>query len=192
MDCVLDHDLPVQDYELTWFTAGDFQDPHGNTWCNAAFVGVSEPVRWVVKDPTAKHVGDKYYGKITQETSKAGKPYLRFRQEQKPEEPQTIGGNAGATKEDDAYWGEKNSAIKAQWAIGQAIASFPLIEGKSYSFEQIEERAKEYFAMVDRVKGERLPALPPLTPKQQDQVEDEEIKSLMEQEQPINLDDIPF
>jgi len=62
----------AQEYEVTWFQPTDFADNHNNYWCNVAFQGVSEPLKWVVKDPTKVKVGDKVFGEIKEQTSKAG------------------------------------------------------------------------------------------------------------------------
>lgn len=43
------------------------------------------------------------------------------------------------------------SEIKAQWAIGQAVNLF--ISGKDLAIGGIEETAKNFFAMIDRVKS---------------------------------------
>lgn len=53
------------------------------------------------------------------------------------------------------YWDEKNAAIRAQWAIAQAV-QIVIGTGNSegiFSEDKIESFAKELYAMVDRVKG---------------------------------------
>ena len=77
----------AQEYEVTWFQPTDFADNHNNYWCNVAFQGVSEPLKWVVKDPTKVKVGDKVFGEIKEQTSKAGKPYQRFYRAERPDLP---------------------------------------------------------------------------------------------------------
>lgn len=177
-----------QDYELTSFKTSDFKDTFGNTWCDVAFLGVSEPVKWVVKDVSKPQIGRTYYGRIEEKTSKAGKPYLRFYTEQKDEEKQ----------KKDEYWDDKNLTIRAQWAIGQAVSvagEYPsadiLIKDENAGtvyLDNVEYLAGEFFAMADRVKGgKEAPKEAPVA-KDKDGVEVTD-KDL---DEPINLDDIPF
>lgn len=142
----------AKEYELTAFDTGKepYVDQHGNTWCTAVFLGEGEPVKWVVKDPTAVKVGDSYYGNITEEKSKAGKPYLRFRRETRPEgstSPQT-------DKPNDEYWTERNDAIKAQFAIKTAVELLKNPEA-DIPEETIEHWAKIFFNMVERVASNK-------------------------------------
>lgn len=108
--------MESKDYEVSSFKPGDFVDPHGNYWCEAAFKGVSEPVRWVVKDPTSVQVGQVVYGRVTDETSKAGKPYLRFRREQKEDNERTT--QTYAPKKE--WQPRDDDRIAAQWALGRS------------------------------------------------------------------------
>jgi hypothetical protein len=58
------------------------------------------------------------------------------------------------------YQGRDDSAIKAQWAIGQAIAlTSATMDKKAINMQLIEDYAKQLFATVSRVKGE------PFTPQ---------------------------
>jgi hypothetical protein len=63
-------------------------------------------------------------------------------------------------------FGRDDSAIRAQWAIGQAInlASVKM-DKESITLPVIEKYAKELFATVSRVKGE------PITPEMEDKAE---------------------
>lgn len=137
----------AKEYEITALDVGrePFVDQNGNTWVTTVFMGVGEPVKWVVKDPTKFKVGDKVYGSITDEKSKAGKPYLRFRREKAPEVTYT----QQQDKPSPEYWDNKQSQIKAQWAIGQALNWVK--QPESQVFNEIEPIAKQLFAMVDRV-----------------------------------------
>ncbi|GAC1499075.1 MAG: hypothetical protein NVS1B10_01420 [Candidatus Saccharimonadales bacterium] len=138
----------AQDYNLIFFKAGDFKDDFGNTWCEAAFEGISEPVRWVVKDPSRVVKGQKYYGEIYEATGKkTGKAYLRFKTVQRPDE-ETKPTSKAAYSRDDA-------AIQAQWAIGQAK---DWVLGNKLTFSEIEPQAKSFFAMIDRVKNSTVVA----------------------------------
>lgn len=145
----------LQEYEVTSFQYQDkngesFKDDNGNTWCTAAFLGVTEPVRWVVKDPTKVTVGDKVFGRITDENSKAGKPYLRFRRETKPE--QTYSPDNG--QQTDEYWQERNNAIKAQFAIKAAIELLKNPEATDIDEKLIKHWALAFYNMVDEITAE--------------------------------------
>lgn len=64
--------------------------------------------------------------------------------------PQPAGG-AGSR----GYAGRDDAAIKAQWAIGQAIAlTSATMDKKAINLQIIEDYAKQLFATVSRVKGE--------------------------------------
>lgn len=55
-------------------------------------------------------------------------------------------GKVGQTED---YWSDKDKAIRAQWAIGQAK---DWAMGNALSFDEIEPVAADFFAMVGRVK----------------------------------------
>lgn len=138
----------AKEYELTAFDTGKdpYVDQHGNTWCTAVFLGEGEPVKWVVKDPTVVGVGKLYYGTITEETSKAGKPYLRFRREKLPDAPPSHSND----KPTEEYWSERNDAIKAQFAIKAAVELLKNPEA-DIAEDTVEHWAKIFFNMVERV-----------------------------------------
>src|SRR5688500_11857837 len=143
-----------QEYELTQFKVGDFKDANQNTWCDAVFQGMGEPVKWVVKDPNTITVGQKYYGTIKQRESQAGKTYLRFYREKKPDQQS---GGSGYGK--GTYQPRDDMAIRAQWAIGQAVSSQVALRAATgttmpaLKFDEVEVAAKLLYAMVDRVKN---------------------------------------
>ncbi len=130
----------AQDYKLLYFKDSDYKDSFGNTWCDASFEGISEPVKWVVKDVSKIELGKLYYGEITMETSKANKPYRRFRTKQKPEE------NTGSTSSSSV--GED---IRAQFAIKAAVA---LLRNPEADIKEdlVLHWARIFYAMVDKVK----------------------------------------
>ena len=138
----------IQNYTLKTFVPSDFKDDYGNTWCNATFEGVGEPVKWVLRDPTKPVLGQEYYGEITEETSRKGGKYLRFRPKNAEDQA------APSDKPTEEYWDAKNAQIKAQWAIGQAVQIFTYeqTEKQVVGLGGIESTAKELFEMVDRVK----------------------------------------
>lgn len=76
---------------------------------------------------------------------------------------------------------DHHEAIKAQWAIGQAVSVY------KDKVDEVETYAKTLFKMVDRVKADE-----PTQPKQDTPVSNEEMDSLINSGEPINLDDIPF
>lgn len=77
--------MESKEHKLLDFKVGELKDNYGNTACSATFEGVSEPVTWMVKDPTKVAVGQSYYGHTEDATSRAGKPYRRFYRDQRPE-----------------------------------------------------------------------------------------------------------
>jgi hypothetical protein len=170
-----------QEYEIIQFKKGDFQDNHGNFWCNVALRGLSEPVMIVVKDPTKYKDGDKIYGRITQETSKAGKSYQRFRREPRPDENTPSHGSRSYTPRDDA-------AIRAQFSIKTAVELLKTPEA-NVAEDTIEHWAKVFYKMVDRVKDSDKPVAISKVEQVVEQVfdvpaEESDMKSLM--------DSIPF
>lgn len=167
----------TEEYTIRAFKGTDFKDQNGNTWCSVTFEGVSEPIKWVVKDPTTVNVGDKVYGKITDETSKAGNPYRRFRREKRPEQPE----NAPQGQSDE-YWQQRNHEIRAQWAIGQAVSTVDWTEKGVAIYEAVEQKAKQLYAMVERVaSGEPT--------DEETEISEEDIKKIDEE---TFLNDIPF
>jgi hypothetical protein len=166
----------MREYKLIQFKPSDFKDQHGNTWCDVAFEGVSEPVKWVVKDPSKAEVGKSYYGEIEQKTSKAGKPYQRFYSKTKPEQDSK-----------DEYWEDKNKNIKAQWAIGQAVKATEIKADQDGYERDVENLAHTFFSMVDRIAHKDIP-----------QEMDDKIGNPVQDhaneynDEPINLDEIPF
>ncbi len=137
----------AQDYVLKDFKISDYKDNNGNTWCTAVFDGEGEPVKWVVKDPTGLREGRFYYGHIEDKTSQAGKPYRRFYRDKRPD------ASSGASK--STYQPRDDMAIRAQWAIGQAVNMIgQKVQGETVTaITPIENLAKELYAMVERVKN---------------------------------------
>lgn len=187
------------------------RDKHGNFKGSVHF---NEDVHQV--DATFKtepNQGDKKYGDIVEYTTQAGKKRLKFQRADRPQEVQAS--SKPWTPRDDSH-------IRAQWAIGQAVAwvsSGNVVGAKGENvFVTFEDCAKKFYAMVDRVKGssesttypvgkteglggnvtvapsgyDKFKASKPMTSKQADRAEDEEIKALLESEAPIDLADIPF
>ena len=178
----------MREYELTAFDKGDFQDPNGNFWCSGALKGVSEPVKFVVKDPTKFNVGDMLYGEIIEATSKAGKPYKRFKRAKKPEDNHSFSGGKREWQPRD------DMAIRAQWAIGQALSKFPencyqaTDEDRMTLLHNIEHFAKEIYAMVDNVKGSVVTG----SQKESEEEFASLVASAVDNGTEINLNDIPF
>lgn len=115
-----------------------------------ALEGISEPVKLnkkvPVKDEPAK--GGTLYGTIEEKSTRNGSTYRQLKLE-RPDTGSYSGGAHGSGKRD--YQPRDDAAIRAQWAIGQAIQFLAPID--HIQNEQIEEQAKIFYAMVDRVKG---------------------------------------
>lgn len=185
----------AQDYKVLQFKKGDFQDDHGNYWCDMALEGVGEPVRIVVKDPTQFHSDMTLYGTIEDKVSRAGKDYLKFKREKREEQTEfhdRAGGQKAPQTQDDGYWDDKNAQIRAQWAIGQAVN----FTGPENSMQDIENAAKTFFAMVDRVKGSnglKAEGVKVTPIESQDDLTKRPLDNVLDvTDAPINLDDIPF
>ena len=103
----------------------------------------------------------------TTRTSSKGKDYQQLKKV-RPQGAQT-----------EAKWQPRdNDAIRAQWAIGQAMTHFAPKE--NVKLNDVETLAKALFGMVDRVKtGEQV-------------VEPDEDTVYDTDDEPINLDNIPF
>lgn len=182
-----------KEYKVLQFKKGDFQDPHGNFWCDMALEGEGEPVRIVVKDPMQYSDGMTLYGHITDETSKANKPYKRFRRESKPDVTYTKQGSQ--EKPTDEYWADKQAQIRAQWAIGQAVRYVGIVE-EDEMLDKIEQTAKELYAMVDRVKDSNSDkeAQEELGLEVADKVDNDkdQVHEDVDEDKPIDLSEIPF
>lgn len=167
--------------------------------------GVGEPVKLNKKVPVEKEpqIGDSLFGIVEEKKNRTGGIYLQFKTERRLEAPQN--GSQGQSNE---YWLEKDKQIRAQWAIGQSLSKFEencyqaSDENRATLLANIEDFAKELFSMVDRVKtGETIkPEKDPfednMSGKHLDPEDDPETLKRMEseitQDEPINLDDIPF
>lgn len=148
-------EYPLAEYKVKFLEVGDFQDQHGNYWCNAAFDGIGEPVRWVIKDPSKIKEGESYYGKVTMEKSKAGNAYLRFRREERPE-------GAPLPDKPGGYVPKDSDAIRAQWAIGRAIEMY---NAEKIGKDKLVETAKYLYGLVDTIKGVAAPVDAPEAPQ---------------------------
>jgi len=102
--------------------------------------GHDKPVSIGKKTPDAIKVGDTVSGEITETQYETDK----FKAEKKPYTP----GFKGEPRDNDR--------IVAQWSIGQAVATLqPKLNSNDLS--DVEEMAKLFYAMVDRVKGSSKP-----------------------------------
>jgi len=127
----------AQEYEITRVSeqeprtyTGDF----GTTYyIKVMLKGHAKPVEIGKKSPDGLKVGDTVFGTIRPTEY----PTDGFKSERKPF-------NASRSPRDDM-------AIRAQWAIGQAIALFT--SGKDNQIGDIEKNAKDFFLMVDSVKA---------------------------------------
>lgn len=145
--------------------------------------GVDEPVELNRKAGSVPMFGDTLTGTITRD--EYGQ---KFKAERKPFTP----GASFAPKDQES--------IKAQWAIGQAtsIEIASISQTQYFDFTRVEENAKKFFKMIERVKapdsgydkfkeqGEKLKQTVAETFSDGSPVTD------MDMSEPVNLDDIPF
>lgn len=140
-------------------------------------------------DKAAPNPGEVLNGDITRDSR--GNP--KFKKEYSP-----AGGSAQGSGrsygERSAYQPKDEAAIKAMWAIGQAIALTNPHAKASDPIARLESVAKELFDMVDRVKTDPMEnvssdgtaELPPV------EVYDKVITTEEFDRGQINIDDIPF
>lgn len=136
--------------------------------------GHSKPVSIGKNSPTALKVGDTVTGRIVE---------TQYAEDKWEHERKAFTG--GGFKADP----DKQAQIKAQWAISQAK---DWVLHTTQEVEDIEPGAKQFFAMVDRVKngtttGTTAPELQTTATTKKPDVVVTDIP-----DDPINLDDIPF
>lgn len=153
----------MKEYTLKDFKVSDFKDNYGNTWCDAVFEELGEPVKWVVKDPESIVLGTSYYGEVKEMMSKQNKPYQRFYRHERPDDHQTSANADRKTKED------YEPGTNARWAIGMAYRGYLQVmgsppEGQSAVSDDtvwvgIEAEARRLVDMFERIKtGEQAKA----------------------------------
>lgn len=146
--------------------------------------GHDRPVEIGKKSPDALKVGDTVYGTI----KPTDYPSDSFKAAQKP-----FGGGGGKT-----YQPRDDNAIRAQWAIGQAVSHYNSIavaavkggaDAKAF-LDGIEETAKELYQMVDRVKASEPEK--PEGKRDWSSLGQKKDEPNGEVDEPIDLSDIPF
>lgn len=106
--------------------------------------------QWLLKTFSSRVAEVGFEGEVESYLNKRGERFVR--QQPKQGAGHNNGHGNGYTRDD--------AAIKAQWAIGQAInLASVTMEKQSITMPVIERYAKELFATVSRVKGE------PFTPQ---------------------------
>lgn len=188
----------AQEYVLRSFKKGDYQDAHGNYWCDAAFEGFGEPVRWVVKDPLKIKEGESYYGEIKEMTSQAGKPYMRFYKQIRTEDGTPSGGSQGAPK--GSGWKDTSDGQRQGMCINNA-AAFICAQNTENAMGAVDwaklvhEYAAALYALGDLAKPVEDPPMKRSltetfnTLRATTQAPDDVAPYT---DEPINLDDIPF
>jgi hypothetical protein len=156
----------AQEYIITSFKPSDFKDNYGNSWCEVAFEGMSEPARWVVKDPSRIKVGDVVYGHIEDATSRAGKPYNRFKIDQR-EDNQSSPQKASTGYSESP---EKQDSIYRSVALNNAAVVYGGVS-KLLIGEILQTADKFYLWLKNESEDPVITEVP---------------------DEPINLDDIPF
>ena len=140
------------DYRVKTVRATGEPDQYGVTNYWVGFEGHQNDV--LIRAKNAPEVGGMEYGTVSQETSKAGKQYFKFKREQRD------GGNFHSEAPSTSFKGKReytdhHESIKAQWAIGQAVIAYNASNNDELGphMNVIEGYAKDFYAMVDRVKG---------------------------------------
>ena len=172
----------IKDVKVT-----DFKDPHGNSWINVAFEEYGEPVVMVVKDPSKVMLGNKYDGEIKQVQKKSGNgTYNRFFRD-KPQDQQggySSGSNQrGGTKRE--YQPRDDQSIHAQFAIREA--NLQVVNG-IINADELEERARDFYDMIERVKHHDKPEEDKRLTDEQKQV----ASVVPDADKMVELSEIPF
>lgn len=147
-------------------TGEPIRDAHGNFKGSVWFDESPEQVDGTFKTQPAK--GDKKYGDVVDYETRTGQLRRKFQRADRPQEEgaqATLIGKAVERPADD-YWDDKNAQLRAQWAIGRARESMGALTEEVLAdqkttlkyFEDIEYVSKQFFAMVDRVKGLKVEA----------------------------------
>lgn len=173
----------AQDYILRSFKKGDYQDAHGNYWCTAALEGIGEPVKWVVKSPQSIQEGQTYYGEVKELTSKAGKSYLRFYKQQKADGEPNV--NNTADKRSSNYK-DNSDGMRQGMCFNNATLFVNMMVAEEKSKPSPEEWAQLVFA-----HAQALYLMGDLKASQNTETPVDKVFPVKE-EQPINLDYIPF
>lgn len=97
---------------------------------------------------------------------------------------------------------DKQNQIKAQWSIGQAVSATQIKSSEKGYLEDVEYLAKQFFSMVDRVKNgtttgstietKTTKATTAGNYRRDDTEADEKVVLDFDENEPINLDEIPF
>ena len=168
--------------QLSQDKAKEWNGPNGVIFYKKAKLeGHEKPVEIGKKTKDGLKVGDTIYGHIEATDYVTDK----FKSDSRPQAQ----ASSQAPKQTDEYWADKDAGIKAQFAIKAAIAYTAVVYNKDDAEKldtegNIERLAKDFFAMVDRVKlGE------------QDMEDRNDIgDGVLDKDDVdvINLDDIPF
>lgn len=180
-----------QEYKITQVSSQPprehYNQQYGTTtyYIKVMLEGVEKPVTIGKRRPDALKVGDTVYGRIIPTQYDTDK----FQAEKNP-------------AQGSAFTPKDQGAIRAQWAIGQAIALLAHSPSDKVELKVLESTAKELYAMVDRVKAsEKDPlaaaraifhpaATPAAAPAAAPAPNPDPVYPVGDE--PINLDDIPF
>lgn len=123
-------------------------DKHGNHRGSVVFEEhQNEPVDATFKPPV--QVGQKKYGVVEEYTTQGGSFRIRFQRRDKPQELRQT--SAFPAKSEKTWQPRDDDAIRAQWAIGQSVQW--TLRAPETTADDIEQWAKRFYAMVDRVKS---------------------------------------
>lgn len=156
----------------------EWEGPHGTVYyIKVMLEGHNRPVSIGKKSANALKAGDTVYGTITPDPNFEED---KFKPDQKPNSPGG-GFGGGARKE----YVDHHEDIKAEWAIGLALNA---IADKN-DLEAVESLARDLHGMVERVKDGR--GADESKPKVE-QRGSGEVVIPYDDDEPVNLDDIPF
>lgn len=169
-----------------------WQGPHGIVYYILVQVeGHPKPLSVGKKSPDALKVGDTIYGDIQPDPEHGEDKFKAAPMGQGGFQQATTGGVSTAKP---AYQPKDEAAIKAMWAIGQAVSLLRVEGGKVPANQAIELWADTFFEMVNRVKnGERPDTAPRTVVPEPITTTDEDLMSLAESVMgPVTTDNIPM
>ena len=138
------------DYTISVFKPTDYKDTYGNYWCEVAFEGESEPARWSMKPESVEKYkpGVSVYGHIEEATSKAGKPYNRFKTDQRPEGTQAP---QSGSKPQTSSWDnpERQDAISRSVALNNTATIYQGVGDKANVVEML-ALADQFYAWLTK------------------------------------------
>lgn len=164
-------------YKIVQFKPTDYKDQYENYWCDVAFEGVSEPAKWSMREESVPKwkEGMEVYGHIEEATSRANKPYNRFKTDKVPEgAPEATPASPGGSKPSGGWTEspEKQQSINRAVALNNASVLFEGLGGGAdvTNIIAIADTFYTWLSTSDKAK----------------------VEAVLGDTEPVNIDDIPY